>query len=75
MKSLQEKIQENMVNERKVWDSLYECLEEHITEALISAWDETGIEFTRDELKENLEKLAKEYDVDKHIDWAKDLIK
>ena len=64
-----------MVNEHKVWDSLYECLEEHITKALISAWDELGIEFTRDELKENLEKLTKEYDVDKHIDWAKDLIK
>ena len=74
MKNLSDFIKENL-NERIVRKSLYECLEDYTTQAVISAWDESGIEFTHKELKEALAKLAKEYDVDKHLDWTKDYMK
>ena len=74
MKDLSDFIKESL-NERIVRKSLYECLEDYTTQAVISAWDESGIEFTHKELKEALAKLAKEYDVDKHLDWTKDYMK
>lgn len=89
MKSLEETLKESLgvrqddnqdtpytdVNERRGWKSLQYILEEHITHGLKDAWDDEGIEFTHKEVKDTLEKIAKEYDIDKHIDWAKNIIK
>lgn len=89
MKSLEETLKESLgvkqddnqdtphtdVNERRGWKSLQDILEEHITQGLKDAWDDEGIEFTHKEVKDTLEKIAKEYDIDKHIDWAKNIIK
>lgn len=74
IKNLSDFIKESL-NERFVRKSLYECLEDYTTQAVISAWDESGIEFTHKELKEALAKLAKEYDVDKHLDWTEEYMK
>ena len=63
------------VNERSIWRTLEDCLIDHITQAVIAAWDETGLEFTHKELKDTLAKVAKEYDVDKHIEWTKEYMK
>ena len=70
MKSITQKI-----NERKIYKDLNECLTENITNAVIEAWDDSGIQFTHAELKEALQKVAEEYDVDKQIDWAKEYMK
>ena len=66
---------EEIINERKIYKDLNECLTENITNAVIEAWDDCGFEFTHAELKEALQKVAEEYDVDKHIDWAKEHMK
>lgn len=63
------------INERMIYKDLYDALEENITKGIIEAWDDTGLEFTHKDIKETLEKLAKEYDVDKHIDWAEKYMK
>ena len=63
------------INERMIYKDLYDVLEENITRGIIEAWDDTGLEFTHKDIKETLEKLAKEYDVDKHIDWTKKYMK
>lgn len=90
MKSLEETLKESLgvakqddnqetphtdVNERRGWKSLQYILEERITQGLKDAWDDEGIEFTHKEVKDTLEKIAKEYDIDEHIDWAKNIIK
>lgn len=74
MKNLADFIKENL-NERFIYKTLYEALEENITRGIIEAWDDAGLEFTHKDIKDTLAKLAKEYDVDKHLDWTKDYMK
>lgn len=74
MKSLTEHMKEQL-NERRVYKTLEDALEDSITSGIITAWDEAGITFTHKDIKEALEKIAKNYDVDKHIDWAKEYMK
>lgn len=71
MKTLAEHLNEQLL-ERRVYKNLEEALTEHITDGIIAAWDESGLEFTHKDIKDALENLAKNYDVDKHIDWAKE---
>lgn len=75
MKTLDEYINEQLVTERKNFKDLEQALTSYITDGLIAAWDEAGLEFTHKDVKEALEKLAKNYDVDKEISWAKEYIK
>lgn len=75
MKTLDEYINEQLVTERKNFKDLEQALTSYITDGLIAAWDEAGLEFTHKDVKDALEKLAKNYDVDKEISWAKEYIK
>lgn len=68
-------LKDRFVTERKIYKDLNECLTENITRGVIEAWDDCGFEFTHAELKEALQKVAEEYDVDKHVDWAKEHMK
>ena len=68
-------LKDRFVTERKIYDNLEECLTANITRAVIEAWDDCGFEFTHAELKKALQKVAEEYDVNKHIDWAKEHMK
>lgn len=74
MKTLTETLNSS-INERMLYRDLYSVLEYHVTEAIKAAWDELGIDLTHADIKEALDKLAKDYDVDKQIDWAKKYIK
>lgn len=72
MENLKEKLKKELqINERYVFDSLEDTLEEFITKGIICAWDEVGLEFTHNDIKTALQNLAENYDVDKHISWAK----
>jgi len=75
MKTLNEYINEQLVTERKNFKDLEQALTSYITDGLIAAWDEAGLQFTHQDVKDALEKLAKNYDVDKEISWAKEHIK
>lgn len=74
MKTLTEHIKEQLL-ERRVYRTLEDALTDSITSGIITAWDEAGLEFTHKDIKDALEKLAKDYDVDKQIDWAKEHMK
>lgn len=74
MKNLVEHLKEQLL-ERRVYKNLEDALTDHITSGIIAAWDESGLEFTHKDIKEALENLAKNYDVDKYIDWAKEYMK
>jgi hypothetical protein len=63
------------INERMIYKDLYDALEENITRGIIEAWDDAGLEFTHKDIKDTLTKLAKEYNVDKHLDWTKEYMK
>ena len=58
------------LNERMIYHDLYDALAENITRGIIEAWDDCGFEFTHNDIKITLQRLADEYDVDEHIDWA-----
>lgn len=75
MKNLQSYIAESMVSERRHYKDLDQALTEFITQGLIAAWDEAGLEFTHQDVKDALERVAKNYDVDKEINWAHDIMK
>ena len=75
MKPLQAYMNEAVVSERRVYKDLHEALTEAVTNGIIAAWDEAGLEFTHKDIKDALEKIAKDYDVDKEIDWAKEYMK
>lgn len=64
-----------MVSERRHYKDLDQALTEFITQGLISAWDESGLEFTHQDVKDALERVSKNYDVDKEINWAYDIMK
>lgn len=74
MKPLTEHMKEQL-NERRVYKTLEDALEDSITSGIITAWDEAGMTFTHEDIKKALEKIAKNYDVDKYIDWAKKYMK
>lgn len=75
MKNLQKYIAESIVSERKNFKDLEQALTSYITDGIIAAWDEAGLEFTHKDIKDALEKIAKDYDVDKQIGWAKEYMK
>ena len=75
MKNLQSYIAESIVSERMIYRDLDQALTEYITNGIIAAWDEAGLEFTHKDIKDALEKIAKNYDVDKEISWARTVIK
>ena len=75
MKNLQSYIAESIVSERMLYRDLDQALTEYITNGIIAAWDEAGLEFTHKDIKDALEKIAKNYDVDKEISWARTVIK
>ena len=75
MKNLQSYIAESIVSERMIYRDLDQALTEYITKGIIAAWDEAGLEFTHKDIKDTLEKIAKNYDVDKEISWARTVIK
>lgn len=58
------------LNERMIYRDLYEALAENITRGIIEAWDDSGIEFTHQDIKDTLARLAEEYNVDDYIDWT-----
>jgi len=53
-----------------IYRDLYEALAENITRGIIEAWDDTGLEFTHQDIKDTLARLAEEYNVDDYIDWT-----
>lgn len=75
MKNLQSYITESIVSERMIYRDLDQALTEYITKGIIAAWDEAGLEFTHKDIKDALKNIAKNYDVDKEISWARTVIK
>ena len=75
MKNLQSYIAESIVSERIIYRDLDQALTEYITKGIIAAWDEAGLEFTHQDIKDTLENIARNYDVDKEISWARKVIK
>lgn len=75
MKNLQSYIAESIVSERMIYRDLDQALTEYITNGIIAAWDDAGLEFTHQDIKDALKKIAKNYDVDKEISWARTVIK
>ena len=75
MKNLQSYIAESIVSERMLYRDLDQALTEYITNGIIAAWDESGLEFTHQDIKDTLENIARNYDVDKEISWARKVIK
>lgn len=64
-----------VLNERMIGDpDLYEIFEEQITAGIIKAWDDYGMEITHQDIENALNKLAVNYDVDKHISWAEKIM-
>lgn len=58
------------LNERYIYNDLYHALEENVTRGIIEAWDDCGFEFTHQDIKDALLRLAEEYNVDNHLDWT-----
>lgn len=75
MKNLQSYIAESIVSERMIYRDLDQALTEYITKGIIAAWDEAGLKFTHQDIKDALENIARNYDVDKEISWARKIIK
>ena len=75
MKNLQSYIAESIVSERMIYRDLDQALTEYITNGIIAAWDEAGLKFTHQDIKDALENIARNYDVDKEISWARKIIK
>lgn len=75
MKNLQSYIAESIVSERMIYRDLDQALTEYITKGIIAAWDEAGLKFTHQDIKDALENIARNYDVNKEISWARKIIK
>lgn len=58
-----------------IYGDLDQTLTEYITKGIIAAWDEVGLEFTHKDIKDAPKKIAKNYDVDNEISWARTVIK
>lgn len=70
MKTVAKEVKKSL-NERSLYHpSLYNILTEHMTNGIIEAWDDYGLIFSHQDIKDALAQLATEYDVDKHLSWT-----
>ena len=75
MKDLQQQLQEELNESRHIvrQGNVQDCIQSHLTNAFVEIWDEWGMSLTAKEFHDECEKVIKDFDIRKMLDWGKDI--